>query len=323
MVTKQRNALFLFPGQGAQYPLMAVDLLESSAAVRELFRVASAAAGMDLEKLLRTASQEELKRTDLSQPALTAANLAAAAVLQERGVEPAACAGFSLGEYAALAVTKVISMEDCFRLVAARGAAMQKAADRIAASAAGEAPGMAAVLGLPSETVEALVLEWKVAGLEGLFAANFNSPRQTVIAGTAAALAEAETRFKAAGAKRVIRLPVAGPFHSPLVSEAARYFAPLLDTVSFSDPCLPLFSNVTGDRVTSGAEAKRLSLRQITEPVRWVAEEAALAGVDATAALEVGPGKVLAGLWKDSGSDLPVFAAGTLADIDAALAALA
>ena len=182
---------------------------------------------------------------------------------------------------------------------------------------------MAAVLGLPSETVEELVREWKVGGLEGLFAANFNSPRQTVVAGTAAALAEAETRFKAAGAKRVIRLQVAGPFHSPLVAEAAHEFAPLLDTVSFADPVLPLFSNVSGGPVASGAEAKRLALRQITEPVRWVAEEAALAAVEAAAVLEVGPGKVLSGLWKDSGSDRPAYTAGTLADIDAALAALA
>lgn len=322
MVTNKIEAIFLFPGQGAQYPLMAIDLFDESEAVRDLFRAASAAAGRDLEKTLRTAEADELKRSDVSQPAITLANLAAATVLRERGILPSACAGFSLGEYAALAAASVLTVEDCFRLVAARGKAMQKAADRIAASAAGEAPGMAAVLGLPNETVEALINEWKAAGLDGLYAANFNSPRQTVVAGTSAALGEAESRFKAAGAKRVLRLQVAGPFHSPLMAEAAEEFSPTLDSVTFADPALPLYSNVSGSRVATGAEAKKLALAQITAPVRWTTEEAALAGRAPKAVIEVGPGKVLAGLWKDASSDVPCLAAGTVADIEAALAAL-
>jgi [acyl-carrier-protein] S-malonyltransferase len=321
MVNDKFEAIFLFPGQGAQYPAMAMDLFDESAAVRDLFRVASAAAARDMVELLRTAEADELKRSDVSQPAITLANLAAATLLRERGVLPSACAGFSLGEYAALVTAGVLSAEDCFRLVAARGSAMQKAADRISAAAAGEAPGMAAVLGLPCETVEALIGEWKAGGLEGLYAANFNSPRQTVVAGTAAALAEAEARFKVAGAKRVIRLQVAGPFHSPLMAEASDEFAPILESVPFADPTLPLFSNVSGGRIATGEEAKRLALRQITESVRWTAEEAALAALEAKAALEVGPGKVLSGLWKESGSSVPCFAAGTVADIDAALTA--
>jgi len=322
MVAGKLEAVFLFPGQGAQYPGMAMDLFEASVAVRDLFRTASMAAGRDMERLLGTAKADELKRSDIAQPAITLANLAAATLLLEHGVVPSACAGFSLGEYAALAVAGVLSVEDCFRLVAARGAAMQKAADGIAAGTAGDVPGMAAVLGLPCDTVEALIGEWKDKGLEGLYAANFNSPRQTVVAGTSAALAEAETRFKAAGAKRVLRLQVAGPFHSPLVAEAAREFSPLLDAVAFADPVLPLFSNVTGGRVASGGEAKRLALRQITGSVRWTAEEAALAALAELAVLEAGPGKVLAGLWKDSGSSVPCLAAGTAVDIAGALAAL-
>lgn len=318
-----KNAVFLFPGQGAQFPGMAMDLHEASGAVRDLFALASDACGRDMAALLRDSDADTLKRTDISQPAITLANLAGAAYLKERGIDAAACAGFSLGEYAALATAGVVSITDAFRLVSKRGEAMQKAADRIAAAGAdGAAPGMAAVLGLPPEKVEALVAEWTAAGLSGLYAANYNSPTQVVVAGTAAALAEAEGKFKEAGAKRVIRLKVAGPFHSPLVKEAADEFAAILSGFSFSDPAIPLFSNVTGKRVSSGADSRALALRQITEPVRWTAEETAIAALAPKAVLEVGPGKVLQGLWKDSGSAAPCHLAGMKADLDAAVAAL-
>lgn len=318
-----KQAVFLFPGQGAQFPGMAVDLHDDSGAVRDLLARGSEASGRDLLALLRDSDAETLKRTDVSQSAITAANLAAAAYLVERGVEPSSCAGFSLGEYAALATAGVLGVEDAFALVAKRGAAMQRASDRIAAAGADGAPGMAAVLGLPPEKVEALVAEWTAAGLSGLYAANFNSPTQVVVAGTAAALAEAESKFKEAGAKRVLRLKVAGPFHSPLVKEAADEFAAVLQSVPFADPKLPLFSNVTGKRVSTGAEARELALRQITEPVRWTAEEREIAALAPTSVLEVGPGKVLQGLWKDSGAAVPCYAAGSVADIEAALAAMA
>jgi [acyl-carrier-protein] S-malonyltransferase len=316
------SAAFCFPGQGAQYPRMALDLFEAGAGVRGLFAVASDAAGRDLQALLENADPETLKRSDLSQPAITLANLAAAAYLAEKGVVPVACAGFSLGEYAALVAAGVLTIPDCFRLVSARGTAMQKAADRIAAGDPSAAPGMAAVLGLPPEAVEALLAEWRAAGLADLYAANYNSPKQVVVAGSAAALAAAEPRFKEAGAKRVIRLQVAGPFHSPLVASAADEFAPVLAAVPFGDPVLPLFSNVTGALVRTGAEARALALRQITEPVRWTAVEAALAALAPRAILEVGPGKVLQGLWKDTGFTVPVLAGGTVADAEAAVAAL-
>ena len=319
-----KKAFFLYPGQGAQAPGMAMDLFAVSAAVRELFELSSEAVGRDMAALLRDADADTLKRTDISQPAITLANLAAAAALKELGVEPSGCAGFSLGEYAALATAGVLSVSETFALVAKRGEAMQKAADRIAAAGdAGSAPGMAAVLGLAPEKVESLVAEWTAAGLAGLHAANYNSQSQVVVAGTAAALADAEARFKEAGAKRVIRLKVAGPFHSPLVKDAADEFAAVLASAAFADPKIPLFSNVTGKRVGSGEEARKLALRQITEPVRWTSEETAIAALSPAAVLEVGPGKVLQGLWKDSGSAAPCFLAGTLADIEAAVAALA
>lgn len=318
----QKKIAFLFPGQGAQYPQMALDLYQESRSVQELFAIASEAAGMDLKALLEQTSAEALKRTDISQPTITLANLAAASVLREAGIEPLACAGFSLGEYAALAYTGVVSYEDCFKLVTERGKAMQKVADRLALGEAGSAPGMAAILGLPGEQVEALITAWKQEGLTDLYGANYNSPKQVVVAGTASALAQAEERFKAAGARRVIRLQVAGPFHSPLVAAALDDFGPVLEATHFSDPVWPLYSNVTGKQVQSGREAKKLALRQITEPVRWTSEEAQLLELGLDAVLEVGPGKVLQGLWKDTGSAVPAYGAGTKADIVTAITAL-
>jgi [acyl-carrier-protein] S-malonyltransferase len=315
----KNKVVYLFPGQGAQYQGMALDFFASSAAVKKLFEQASSAYGKDAQALLRDSDADTLKRTDVSQPTVTLANLAAAAFLAEKGWQPQACAGFSLVEYAALVCAGVISAEDCFRLVKARGEAMQKNADNLRSAAGGDAavaPGMAAIVGLAPEQVESLIAQWTSAGLKDLYAANINSPKQVAVSGTAAALNEAETRFKEAGAKRVIRLQVAGPFHSPLLAEVTAEFGPVLESVTFNDPKIPLFSNVSGKQVSSGAEAKKLALEQITSPVRWVYEEAAIATVGGFAAcLEVGPGKVLQGLWKDSGSEVPCYAAGTVEDI--------
>jgi [acyl-carrier-protein] S-malonyltransferase len=313
---EKNNVVFLFPGQGAQYQGMALDFLASgSEAVKKLFEQASAIFEKNAEAWLRDSDADTLKRTDVSQPTVTLANLAAAAYLAEQGWTPKACAGFSLGEYAALVCAGVISAEDCLRLVKARGAAMQMNADRLREAAGGDAsaaPGMAAIVGLAPPDVEKFIAQW---GVKDLYAANINSPKQVAVSGTAAALTEAETRFKEAGAKRVIRLQVAGPFHSPLLVDAAEAFKPALEAVSFSEPKIALYSNVTGKLVASGAEAKKLALAQITSPVRWVEEEASIAAAGYGGCLEVGPGKVLQGLWKDSGSELPCCAAGTVEDI--------
>jgi [acyl-carrier-protein] S-malonyltransferase len=327
----------LFPGQGAQYPGMGLDLFEISAEAKKIFDTAGAILGKDMVSLIRDSDAETLKRTDVSQITISAASLAAAACLKERGIIPAACAGFSLGEYPALACAGVISVEDCFRLTDARGKAMQAAVDRITGADAANAPGMAAVIGLAPEQVEALIAGWRNAGSDNgaihgspggpafggdLYAANINSPRQVVVSGSAAALAEAEKRFKEAGARRFIRLQVAGPFHSPFMKEAAEAFAPMLESVQFNDPELKLFSNVTGKIIQSGAEAKSLALRQITEGVRWTDEEAAIIaecrGVQTglEACLETGPGKVLQGLWRDFGSEIPCYSAGTVNDME-------
>ena len=320
------RVFFLFPGQGSQYSGMALDLLEASVRnngekVKNLFSLVSEIYGADMEALLRDSEAETLKRTDVSQQAITLANLAACSYLAERGIKPSCCAGFSLGEYAALATAGIITEEDCFRLVTQRGKVMQAAIDRIGGNT--EAPGMAAVLGLAPEKVVALVTEWKTSKteLKELYTANINSPRQTVVSGTAKALSQAEELFRAAGAKRFIRLAVAGPFHSPLMAQAAEEFGPFLEAIVFKNPEIPFFSNVSGKRVLSGEEAKKLALAHITKAVRWTDEEKAVTALGETEAspvvcLEVGPGKTLQGLWRDSGSEIPCYAAGTAGDIE-------
>ena len=316
---KFKKTAYLFPGQGAQYSGMALDLL-SSDKVKLLFDTASEILKQDIKEILSSGT-DNLKRTDVSQPAITAANLAASVFLEDQGFAASAYAGFSLGEYAALVCAGIIGAADCFRLIKARGEAMQKAADSLREKS-GEAPGMAAVVGLDPAQAENLIAQWKAEGLNDLFAANINSPKQLVVSGTAAALKEAETRFKEAGAKRVIRLQVAGPFHSPLIIKAADSFAESLESVSFNDPVMPVFSNVTGKKISSGKEAKELAVKQITSPVRWVDIEKEIVSCGVDVCLETGPGKVLQGLWKDAslvcanGNEIPVFAAGTMQDIN-------
>jgi [acyl-carrier-protein] S-malonyltransferase len=312
------KTFFVVPAQGAQYPGMAVDFLrQGGERVKQLFSLASQIQGKDMADLLSKSSPEYLKRTDVSQPAITLANLAAAEYLAEKGITPSACAGFSLGEYAALAAAGVISEEDCLFLVTHRGNAMQAAIDRIQGGDEANAPGMAAVVGLSPENVEALIAEWRSSGLTAdLYAANFNSSKQVAVSGSAAALGEAEKRFKEAGARRFMRLAVAGPYHSPFMKEAADAFAPYLEKVHFNDPKIPIFSNVTGKQVLSGAEAKALAVKQIVEPVRWTDEEALMVKFEPKELLETGPGKVLQGLWKDLGNSIPCYSAGTAAEID-------
>ena len=310
---KNTKLIFLFPGQGSQYPGMAMDLVEISAGAKKVFDTASAVTGKDMIQVVRDSDEETLRRTDISQISLSAASLAAVAYLKEKGIVPAACAGFSLGEYPALAASGVIGMEDCFRLTEERGKAMQKTIEKIRDESPGEEPGMAAVTGLSPEQIENLLAEWKI---KDLYAANINSPKQTVVSGSARALAEAEKRFKENGARRFLQLQVAGPFHSPFMNDAADAFAPLLEKITFNNPAIPFFSNVTGKEIKSGEEAKVLALKQITSSVQWTLEEASLLALESEALLETGPGNVLQGLWRSTGSTVPCYAAGSVTDIN-------
>ena len=305
---------FLFPGQGAQYPGMARDLWESSAGVKDLFQAASDAVKMDLKKLLFDSSEEELKGTDKTQVAMTLASLCSSRVLRERGVVPEACAGFSLGEYAALCDAGVLAVEDVFPIVQVRGQLMEKAARGL--DSADGAPGMAAVLGLPAAKIVSTLEPLAAAGV---FASNYNSPVQVVVSGTAKGLALAETELKAAGAKRLVRLQVPGPFHSPLMAEARAAFDEALRRFTFADPATAVYSNVTGKRIGTGQEARELCGKQLVSMVKWVDVQESLLRDGCDRFLEAGPGTVLTGLLRALRPEARCAPAGTLASITKAL----
>ena len=307
---------FLFPGQGAQYAGMSKDLWESSPRVKELFQSASDAARMDMKKLLFDSSDEDLMATDKTQVAMTLACLCSSTVLQERGIVPEACAGFSLGEYAALCEAGVLKVADVFPIVRIRGELMEKAARGM--DSKDGAPGMAAVLGLPAQKTVAAV---EALSSSGVYPANYNSPVQVVVSGTAQGLAVAEKELKAAGAKRLVRLQVSGPFHSPLMAEARAAFDEALSAFSFSDPATAVYSNVTGKKLGSGAEARELCGKQLVSMVRWVDVQEALLADGCGRFFEAGPGTVLTGLLRALRPEAPCFPAGTLVAIGKALEA--
>lgn len=304
---------FLFPGQGAQAQGMIKDICEAYPEAQKVVDEASKIAGKDVAKLLWDTPQEELNRSDNSQLAITTASIAIMAALKTKGIEPSAAMGFSLGEFPALYAAGILSFEDVIKIVCQRGSIMQTVCEQIAEENAGNAPGMSAVLGLPPEKVEEIA-----AGIDGAYAANLNSVKQTVVAGTADGLAKVEEAAKACGARRVVRLAVAGPFHSPLMQGAADNFKVALEPFTFTDPKITLFSNVTGKKVTEGAPAKASAVDHLTNPVRWTDEEKVLADLikedgSEWAVLEVGPGKVLSGLWGQTefGATLPAVAVNT------------
>lgn len=291
---------FLFPGQGAQTPGMIQDVAQEFSSAKKVLDEVSQVAGIDVPKLLWESDAATLSRTDNSQLAITAASLAICAVLKEKGIEPSAAMGFSLGEFPALYISGVLSFEDVVKVVAERGKIMQEVCDKIAAENQGHAPGMSAILGLPPEKVIEIASK-----IPDSYAANLNSSVQTVISGTFDALEKAEAAAKEAGARRAVRLAVAGPFHCPLMSLAAEKFEQAISAVQFNDPKITLFSNVSGKQETSGANAKKSAVLHLTNPVRWTDEEAVLAQLIQSGKsngeewnlFEPGPGQVLSGLW--------------------------
>lgn len=289
---------FLFPGQGAQAPGMVKDVAESFSSAKKVIDDVSSIVNLDMAKLLWESDAAQLSRSDNSQIAITAASLALMAALKDKNIEPSAAMGFSLGEFPALYSAGVLSFEDVVKVVRQRGLIMQKVCEEIAAKNEGHAPGMTAVLGLSPEKVKEIA-----SGIKDAYAANMNSVKQTVVSGTFDALAAVEKAASEAGARRAVRLKVAGPFHSPLMQDAAVEFEKAIADVKFNDPKIKLFSNVTGKECVSGEEAKKSAVLHLTNPVLWIDEEDCLAsvmkadGFDKWAALEVGPGKVLSGLW--------------------------
>ncbi len=311
---------FLFPGQGAQAPGMVKDVAEAFPSAKKVIDDVSEIIGLDMTKLLWEADMETLSRSDNSQIAITTASLAIMAALKDKGIEPSAAMGFSLGEFPALYAAGVLSFENVIKVVRQRGLIMQKVCEDIAAKNEGHAPGMTAVLGLPPEKVKEVV-----SSIPDAYAANMNSTKQTVVSGTFDALDKVEAAAKEAGARRCVRLKVAGPFHSPLMQAAADEFEKVLADVEFAEPKIPLFSNVTGKQAKDAKEVKESAVLHLTHPVLWTDEEAVLESIikadsgNEWSVLEPGPGKVLAGLWEKTefGATLPAIPVNTVEGINA------
>lgn len=302
----------MFPGQGSQSVGMLADLAAAYPVIRETFEEASAGADVDLWALAEGGPEGMLNRTEYTQPALLAADVAVwRAWCGQGGARPAQLAGHSLGEYAALVAAEVINLRDAAHLVRIRGQAMQ------AAVAEGEG-AMAAVIGAEDEVVETVCRE--VNGARVVAPANYNSPGQIVIGGHADAVDEVLKRLTEKGVRKTVRLAVSVPSHTPLMREAAHRLEQALKAYAWSEPRIPVVQNVDA-RVHEGLAGIRESLvRQLYQPVRWTACVQALAANGATRIVECGPGKVLSGLVRRIDRDIESFTLGSLADFESALA---
>lgn len=284
---------------------MGKSLAEQFAVARRVFEEADDALGFALSRLCFEGPEEDLKRTENTQPALLAVSMAALAVLQERGWRPDYVAGHSLGEYSALVAAGSLAFVDALRLVRKRGQYMQEAVP----------PGvgaMAALLKLPEGKLEG-VLEEAAQG-EVVSPANLNSPEQVVIAGHAGAVNRAAALAKAAGAKRAVILPVSAPFHCSLMKPAQERLRTDLDSAEFRDLAYPLVNNWQAREIRSGAEAREGLYQQVPNPVRWVDSVRYLASQGVTRAVEVGAGSVLAGLLRSVAPSIATRKAGEAGD---------
>ena len=278
---------FLFPGQGSQYSGMGRELAHAFPESQEVFDVADRALARPLSRLCFEGSDEELALTENTQPAILTVSVAALRALEAAGLRPAAAAGHSLGEYSALVAAGTMDFTDAVRSVHLRGRFMQEAV------AVGEG-AMAAIIGLSHEQVEAICRE--SAGDQVVSAANLNGPGQTAIAGHTAAVERTMAAAERAGAKRALRLPVSAPFHCELMQPAAERLRPVLGDLELRDPGYPVYTNVDAAPVERGDDARDALLRQVASPVRWqeLIESMISSGIGTF--IEVGPGKVLAGL---------------------------
>jgi [acyl-carrier-protein] S-malonyltransferase len=302
------SVAWLFPGQGSQAVGMGKDLLAVSAAAREVFARADAALGEPLSRLVLEGPEADLTLTANAQPAIVATSCAVLAAIRERRPDlapPAFAAGHSLGEYSALVASGALTLEDALRLVRARGRAMQEAVP------AGTG-AMAAVMGIGPEQVEALCRQ--AANGDVVAPANFNAPGQIVVAGHAAGVARV-SELVAAEKGRAIPLKVSAPFHCALMAPAARVLEAELARIEVKRPGFPIVANFDGQANEDPARVKDLLVRQVDGAVRWEASVRLMVERGVTHALEIGPGKVLAGLVKRIARDVKVLSVGDAASL--------
>jgi len=275
---------YVFPGQGSQFEGMGKDLYESSASAKELFEKANEILGFRITDIMFEGSAEELKRTDVTQPAIFIHSVIMAKEMGE-SFKPDMVAGHSLGEFSALVAAGVLTFEDGLRLVHQRALAMQEACEI-------EPGTMAAVLALADEEVERVCAE-----TDGVVvAANYNCPGQLVISGSVDAVTRACEGMKTAGAKRALLLPVGGAFHSPLMEPAREKLAKAIESTVFSEPICPIYQNVTANAETNAEKIQQNLVAQLTAAVRWTQSVRNMKADGAAEFTEVGPGKVLQGL---------------------------
>ncbi len=287
------NIAYIFPGQGSQAPGMGRELAEGFGAAREVFEEADDALGFALSRLCFEGPAEALQLTENTQPAILTTSVAALRAAESEGLPaPDFVAGHSLGEYSALVAAGALSLREAVRVVRQRGRFMQEAVP------VGEG-AMAAVLGLDLETVRAVCEEARRGG-EVCSPANINSPAQIVIAGSAGAVERALPLLKARGAKRAIPLKVSAPFHCGLMLPAQERLKGVLEGVEFGELRCPVVTNVDARVVRTGAEARESLVRQVSSPVRWLESIEVLAHEGAGTFVEVGPGKVLSGLVRQT-----------------------
>lgn len=291
---------YIFPGQGSQFPGMGKDLYDNSPLAKELFEKANSILGFRITDTMFSGTEEELKQTKVTQPAIFLHSVIQARTLGD-SFRPDMVAGHSLGEFSALVGNGALSFEDALVLVSKRAQAMQKACELNPST-------MAAILNLDDKVVEEICREVSAAG-EVVVAANYNCPGQLVISGTIAGINTACEKMKAAGAKRALVLPVGGAFHSPLMEPARIELEAAINATNFATPVCPVYQNVTASAVSDPATIKKNLVAQLTAPVRWTQTVVQMIADGAGSFTEVGPGKVLQGLVKKVNKDAEAISA--------------
>ena len=298
------KVVFMFPGQGAQYIGMGKDFYDACEESKDVYELASKVTGLDIAKLCFE-ENDDINITEYTQIAMLTTEAAIYAALKKAGKEPTACAGLSLGEYGALIASGVMSMEDAFRVVRARGIFMQEAVPTGGA--------MAAVLGLDAKTIEEVC-----NNTEGIVSiANYNCPGQIVITGEEAAVEKAGAALKEAGAKRVVPLKVSGPFHSAMLTGAGEKLAEVLENTKLQEFSIPYVTNVTADYVTTTEPVKELLQKQVSSSVRWQQSIERLIADGYDEFVEIGPGHTLSGFMRKINRDVKTVSIENLEDYKA------